>query len=78
MTKYRTTHAGTLRSSDIGREVRLSGWVGRRRDHGGVIFIDLRDASGIIQVVLNPENDPPPMRRCEACAASTASWSPDW
>jgi len=58
MTKYRTTHAGTLRSSDIGREVRLSGWVGRRRDHGGVIFIDLRDASGIIQVVLNPENDP--------------------
>ncbi len=58
MTKYRTTHGGTLRSSDIGREVRLSGWVGRRRDHGGVIFIDLRDASGIVQVVLNPENGP--------------------
>jgi aspartyl-tRNA synthetase len=58
MTKYRTTHGGTLRSSDIGSEVRLSGWVGRRRDHGGVIFIDMRDASGIVQVVLNPENGP--------------------
>lgn len=60
MTKYRTTHGGTLRSGDIGTEVRLAGWVARRRDHGGVIFIDLRDASGIVQVVLNPENAPAP------------------
>ncbi len=60
MTKYRTTHGGTLGSDDIGTEVRLAGWVARRRDHGGVIFIDLRDASGIVQVVLNPENNPAP------------------
>ncbi len=58
MTKYRTTHGGVLRASDIGSEVLLSGWVARRRDHGGVIFIDLRDASGVVQVVLNPENEP--------------------
>lgn len=58
MTKYRTTHGGTLRASDAGREVQLAGWVGRRRDHGGVTFIDLRDASGIVQVVVNPENQP--------------------
>ncbi|MCP3996442.1 MAG: aspartate--tRNA ligase [bacterium] len=58
MTKYRTTHGGVLRASDIGTELQLAGWVARRRDHGGVIFIDLRDSSGIVQVVLNPENQP--------------------
>jgi len=58
MTKYRTAHGGTLRASDIGSEVQLAGWVARRRDHGGVAFIDLRDSSGIVQVVVNPENEP--------------------
>jgi aspartyl-tRNA synthetase len=60
MTKYRTTHGGILRASDIGTEVRLAGWVAKRRDHGGVIFVDLRDSSGVVQVVLNPENQPAP------------------
>ena len=46
---------GELRRKDAGREVVLNGWVQRRRDHGGVIFIDLRDVSGLAQVVCNPE-----------------------
>ena len=47
----RTHAAGSLRTTDAGQKVRLAGWVARRRDHGGVIFIDLRDASGVSQVV---------------------------
>lgn len=58
MTKYRTNHGGTLRASDVGAEVHLAGWIARRRDHGGVVFLDLRDASGHVQVVLNPDDLP--------------------
>ena len=47
-----------LRKKDVGRKVTLAGWVHRRRDHGGIAFIDLRDSSGIVQVVFNPQVSP--------------------
>jgi aspartyl-tRNA synthetase len=49
----RNRTAGSLRPTDGGATVTLAGWVARRRDHGGVIFIDLRDASGVVQVVFH-------------------------
>jgi aspartyl-tRNA synthetase len=51
----RSDWAGTLRPSDVEREVTVMGWVHGRRDHGGVIFLDVRDRSGLVQVVLDPE-----------------------
>lgn len=54
----RTDYCGDLRSKDVGREVTLMGWVQRRRDLGGLVFIELRDRQGIIQVVFNPEISP--------------------
>src|ERR1700675_3037316 len=56
MHRYRTHTCGALRESDIGIEARLSGWCHRIRDHGGVLFIDLRDHYGITQVVADPDS----------------------
>ncbi len=55
MHAYRTHTCGQLRKSDVGARVRLSGWVNRRRDHGGLLFIDLRDHYGITQAVVEPD-----------------------
>jgi aspartyl-tRNA synthetase len=55
---YRDRWAGQLRKDDVGGEVRVAGWVHRRRDHGGLIFIDLRDRTGLLQVVFRPEEAP--------------------
>ena len=54
-TALRTDGAGALRATDAGRDVVLCGWVHRRRDHGGLVFLDLRDRYGIVQCVANPE-----------------------
>jgi len=58
-TPYRTHTCGQLRAADAGTDARLSGWVHRRRDYGGLIFIDLRDRHGITQVVVDGEDAPP-------------------
>lgn len=57
MHRYRSHNCAALRKSDVGSNVRLSGWVHRVRDHGGVLFIDLRDHYGVTQVVADPDSD---------------------
>jgi aspartyl-tRNA synthetase len=56
--RYRTHWAGELRAGDVGNQLRVAGWVHRRRDHGGLIFIDVRDRTGLLQLVFRPEEAP--------------------
>jgi aspartyl-tRNA synthetase len=56
--RYRSSWAGQLRPDRVGETIRVAGWVHRRRDHGGLIFIDLRDRTGLLQLVFRPEEAP--------------------
>jgi aspartyl-tRNA synthetase len=58
VSSWRDTDAGSLRTANVGERVKVAGWVDVRRDHGGLVFIDLRDASGVVQLVVNPERAP--------------------
>ncbi len=71
-TAYRSGRAGDLTRADLGREVRLGGWVHRRRDLGGLVFIDLRDRAGLVQLSCNPRWTPPEvMERAAGLGAET-------
>jgi aspartyl-tRNA synthetase len=58
VSSWRDTMGGSLGTSNVGDRVALAGWVDGRRDHGGLVFIDLRDESGVVQLVVNPERAP--------------------
>jgi aspartyl-tRNA synthetase len=72
----RTHEAGTLRGEHAGQTVVLAGWVARRRDHGGVVFIDLRDASGTVQVVWRSDDEAAHDLRAEYCVTVTGIVQP--
>jgi aspartyl-tRNA synthetase len=63
--------AGTITTGDVGGRVKLQAWVQRRRDHGGLVFLDLRDRSGVVQVVVRPEEEP---AAAQALAAARSEW----
>jgi len=58
MSSWRDTTCGALTAADVGRRVTLAGWADTRRDHGGLVFVDLRDFSGKVQLVVNPDHAP--------------------
>ncbi len=71
-TQYRTVHTIEVTEDRIGQSVTVAGWVQRRRDHGGIVFVDVRDATGIVQVVLDPTEIPDAHRlRMEFCVSIT-------
>jgi aspartyl-tRNA synthetase len=72
----RTHEAGTLRAGHAGERVILAGWVARRRDHGGVMFFDLRDASGVVQVVSRSDDESVHDLRAEFCVKVTGDVRP--
>ena len=69
--RYRTAWCGEPRKDDVGTEIRVAGWVHRRRDHGGLIFIDLRDREGLLQLVFRPEENAEAHAAAEALRRST-------
>ncbi len=64
--RFKTVDNGLLTTEYVGKEVKVCGWVKHRRDHGGVIFIDLRDRTGFIQIVFNPEINEKSHKQAEA------------
>ena len=56
MNKYRTHNCNQLRKDDIGKDISISGWINKKRDHGNLLFIDLRDNYGITQCIIDKEN----------------------
>src|SRR5271163_4635179 len=81
-TRYRTHTCGQLRAADVGKEVRLAGWVHSYRDHGGLVFIDLRDRDGLTQLVFDADlcgkeaHDLARALRCEWVVSVTGKVTP--
>jgi aspartyl-tRNA synthetase len=74
ITEVKRTHScGELTARDVGKTVVLFGWVQNRRDHGGAVFIDLRDRQGLTQVVFEPDIDPEAHALADPSASSGAS-----